>query len=109
MNALFPFAWTLGWAFLTQVLLFQHGIFWGGYGLLAVHLYGLLKMPVGWPPTTYLMVTAVTGALMDLICLTGGMHLAASVTGRLPPPSRPLLNLVKVCVKGMSWTPHEDG
>ena len=72
MNALFPFFWTLGWAFLTQVLLFQHGQFWGGYGLLAVHLYGLLKMPVGWPPTTYLVVTAVTGACMDLVCLTGG-------------------------------------
>ena len=72
MNALFPFFWTLGWAFLTQVLLFQHGQFWGGYGLLAVHLYGLLKMPVGWPPTTYLVVTAVTGTCMDLVCLTGG-------------------------------------
>ena len=45
MNALFPFLWTLGWAFVSQVLLFQHGMFWGGYGLLAVHLYGLLKMP----------------------------------------------------------------
>ena len=87
MNALFPFFWTLGWAFLTQVLLFQHGQFWGGYGLLAVHLYGLLKMPVGWPPTTYLVVTAVTGACMDLVCLTGGMHLAASVTLGMAYPS----------------------
>ena len=87
MNALFPFMWTLGWAFVTQVLLFQHGIFWGGYGLLAIHLYGLLKMPVGWPPTTYLMVTAVTGACMDLVCLTGGMHLAASVTLGMAYPS----------------------
>ena len=80
MNALFPFFWTLGWAFVSQVLLFRYGVFWGGYGLLAIQLYGLLRMPAGWPPTTYLMVTAGTGALMDLVCFTGGMHLAASVT-----------------------------
>ena len=80
MSAFFPLFWTLGWALVCQVLLFRYGIFWGGYGLLAIHLYGLLKMPVGWPPTTYLLLAAVTGGIMDVVCFTGGMHLAASVT-----------------------------
>ena len=44
MSAFFPLFWTLGWALVSQVLLFRYGIFWGGYGLLAIHLYGLLKI-----------------------------------------------------------------
>jgi len=67
MNALLPFLWTLGWATVGQVLLFRYGVFWGGYGLLAIHVYGLLKMPVGWPPTTYLVLSAMAGAVMDVI------------------------------------------
>ena len=47
MNALLPFFWTVGWALLSQVLLFRYGVFWGGYGLLVVHVYGLLKQTVG--------------------------------------------------------------
>ena len=51
MNPGIPLLWTLGWATVFQVLLFRFGIFWGGYGLLAVHLYALFRMPVGWSPT----------------------------------------------------------
>ena len=29
MNALVPFFWTVGWALLSQVLLFRFGVFWG--------------------------------------------------------------------------------
>ena len=49
-----PALWTLVWATVFQVLLFRFGIFWG-YGLLAVHLYALFRMPVGWspPPTSW--------------------------------------------------------
>ncbi|MDA0940848.1 MAG: hypothetical protein O2990_07575 [Bacteroidetes bacterium] len=110
MNALIPFLWTLGWAVITQVLLFRFGVFWGGYGLLAVHLYGLLKMPVGWPPTTYLMLAAVSGAVMDLVCFTGGMHLAASVTlGMAYPALTSSLESREGLRQGHVMDPYQDG
>ena len=80
MTMLGPLLWTLFWAVIGQVLVFRFGVFWGGYGLLAVHLYALLRMPVGWSPMAYLLVAAATGACVDLVSFTGGMHLAASVT-----------------------------
>ena len=82
-----PFAWILTLSLLAQVLLFRYGVFWGGYGLLAVHLYGLLRMPVGWPPVSYLIVGAGTGLVMDLVCFTGGMHMAAGATLGMAYPS----------------------
>ena len=66
MNPGIPLLWTLAWATVFQVLLFRFGIFWGGYGLMAVHLYALFRMPVGWSPTAYLVVAAGTGAVMDV-------------------------------------------
>ena len=110
MNALFPFLWTLGWAALSQVLLFRFGTFWGGYGLLAIHVYGLLKMPVGWPPTTYLMLAAVSGAVMDVVCFTGGMHLAASVTlGMAYPALTAALESRDGLRQGHVMDPYQDG
>ena len=110
MNALLPFFWTVGWALLSQVLLFRYGVFWGGYGLLVVHVYGLLKMPVGWPPTTYLMLSAGTGALLDVVCLTGGMHLAASVTlGMAYPTLTAALESREGLRQGHVLDPYQDG
>ena len=110
MNALLPFFWTVGWAWLSQVLLFRYGVFWGGYGLLVVHVYGLLKMPVGWPPTTYLMLSAGTGALLDVVCLTGGMHLAASVTlGMAYPTLTAALESREGLRQGHVLDPFQDG
>lgn len=110
MSALFPFFWTVGWALVSQVLLFRYGIFWEGHGLLAIHVYGLLKMPVGWPPTTYLLLTAVTGALLDVVCFTGGMHLAASVTlGMAYPTLTSALESRDGLRQGHVIDPYEDG
>lgn len=110
MSALFPFFWTVGWALVSQVLLFRYGIFWEGHGLLAIHVYGLLKMPVGWPPTTYLLLTAVTGALLDVVCFTGGMHLAASVTlGMAYPTLTSALESRDGLRQGHVLDPFEDG
>ena len=94
----------------SQVLLFRYGIFWGGYGLLAIHLYGLLKMPVGWPPTTYLLLAAVTGGIMDVVCFTGGMHLAASVTlGMAYPTLTAAMESREGLRKGHVLDPFQDG
>ena len=110
MSSLLPFFWTIVWAFLSQVLLFRYGIFWGGYGLLAVHIYGLLKMPVGWPPTTYLILTALMGAMMDVACFTGGMHLAASTTfGMVYPAITSTIPSREGLRQGHVLNPHYDG
>ena len=110
MSAFFPLFWTLGWALVSQVLLFRYGIFWGGYGLLAIHLYGLLKMPVGWPPTTYLLLAAVTGGIMDVMCFTGGMHLAASVTlGMAYPTLTAAMESREGLRQGHVLDPFQDG
>ena len=110
MNALVPFFWTVGWALLAQVLLFRFGVFWGGYGLLMVHVYGLLKMPVGWPPTTYLLIAATTGALMDLVCFTGGVHLAACTTlGMVYPTLATALEARDGMRQGHVFDPYQDG
>lgn len=110
MNALIPFLWTLGWACLGQVLVFRFGVFFGGYGLLAIHLYGLLKMPVGWPPTAYLLVAALVGGAMDVVCLTGGMHLAASVTlGMAYPSLTSALESREGMQQGHVLDPFQDG
>ena len=41
------------------------------------HLYGLVLFPIGLNRTGYLFLGAVTGALLDLVLLTGGLHMAA--------------------------------
>ena len=87
MNALFPFLWVAFWAVLSQVFLFRFGVFLGGYGLLIVHVYGIMKMPIGWSPSAYLLIASLAGGMMDLMCFTGGMHLAASATLGMAYPS----------------------
>lgn len=71
---------TLGVLFVTlllQVLLFRFGVFFGGKGMIFFHLYGLVLFPIGLNRTGYLFLGAVTGALLDLVLLTGGLHMAA--------------------------------
>ena len=77
---------------------------------LAIHLYGLLKMPVGWPPTTYLLLAAVTGGIMDVVCFTGGMHLAASVTlGMAYPTLTAAMESREGLRQGHVLDPFQDG
>lgn len=87
MTRSLPFPWVMLIALVLQVVLFRFGTFWGGYGLLAVHVYGLLRMPFGWPPVSYLLVGSAVGFLMDVACFTGGMHLAAGATLGMAYPS----------------------
>lgn len=110
MTVLGPLLWTLFWAVIGQVLVFRFGIFWGGYGLLAVHLFGLLRMPVGWSPMAYLLVAATTGACIDLVSFTGGMHLAASVTlGMAYPALTSAMESRAGLRQGHVMDPHQDG
>lgn len=87
MTTFLPYLWQLAWAWLLQVLLFRHGVLWGGAGVFLVHLVGVLRLPTGLPPTTYLVVAALGGAAMDVVCMTGGVHLAASATLGMAYPS----------------------
>lgn len=64
-------------AMLLQIVVFRFGVFADGWILLCFQLYGIVLLPIGLHKTNYLLVSAVVGALLDLIFLTGGMHLAA--------------------------------
>ena len=63
---------------LLQVVIFRFGIFNGGKAIIFFHLYGIVLLPIGWYKTTYLFIGAFTGFLLDLVLLTGGLHMAAS-------------------------------
>ena len=62
---------------LLQVVIFRFGIFNGGKAIIFFHLYGIVLLPIGWHKTTYLFIGAFTGFLIDLVILTGGLHMAA--------------------------------
>lgn len=62
---------------LLQIVIFRFGVFNGGWIILGVHLYGIVMLPIGLHKTNYLLLSALIGALLDFIFLTGGIHLAA--------------------------------
>ena len=61
---------------LLQIVIFRFGVFANGKAMIFFHLYGLVLLPIGWHKTSYLFVGAFTGFLIDLILLTGGLHMA---------------------------------
>ena len=62
---------------LLQILIFRFGIFAGGKAIIFFHLYGLVLLPIGWHKTTYLFFGTITGAIVDLVLLGGGLHMAS--------------------------------
>ena len=71
---------------LLQVVIFRFGVFGGGGAIIFFHFYGIVLLPIGWHKTSYLFICALTGALIDVILLTGGLHMAAgAVLGILLP------------------------
>ena len=62
---------------LLQVLIFRFGVFAGGYAIIFFHLYGIAILPIGWHKTSYLFIGAFVGMILDLVLLTGGLHMAS--------------------------------
>jgi len=67
----------LGLAVILQIVIFRFAIFSSGWAIIFFHLYGLTMLPVGWNKTSYLFIGAITGIVLDLFMLTGGLHMAA--------------------------------
>ena len=64
---------------LLQVLIFRYAIFAGGWVVICFHIYGLILLPFELSKTSYILIGAVVGALIDVVLLTGGLHMAAGV------------------------------
>ena len=62
-----------------QVLIFRYGIFAGGWVVICFHIYGLILLPFELSKTSYLLIGAIIGATIDVVLLTGGLHMAAGV------------------------------
>jgi hypothetical protein len=62
---------------LLQVVIFRFGVFAGGRALIFFHLYGIVLFPIGWHKTSYLFICTFSGLILDIILLTGGLHMAA--------------------------------
>ena len=64
---------------LLQVLIFRYAIFAGGWVVICFHIYGLIMLPFELSKTSYILIGAVVGDIMDVVLLTGGLHMAAGV------------------------------
>ena len=64
---------------LLQVLIFRYAVFAAGWVIICFHIYGLIMLPFELSKTSYILIGAVVGALMDVVLLTGGLHMAAGV------------------------------
>ena len=64
---------------LLQVLIFRYAVFADGWVIICFHIYGLIMLPFELSKTSYILIGAVVGALMDVVLLTGGLHMAAGV------------------------------
>ena len=79
MNSLIRSIGILIFTCLLQVLIFRYAIFAGGWVVICFHIYGLILLPFELSKTSYILIGAVEGALIDLVLLTGGLHMAAGV------------------------------
>lgn len=79
MNLILRAIGILALTWILQVMVFRFGIFLNGWIVICFHIYGLILLPLDLPKTSYLLIGAVTGALLDIVILTGGLHMAAGV------------------------------
>ena len=77
MNNAFKSIGVLLLTIILQIVIFRFGVFAGGRAIIFFHLYGLVLLPIGWHKTTYLFIGALSGALIDLVVLGGGLNMAA--------------------------------
>ncbi|PCJ80774.1 MAG: hypothetical protein COA49_08065 [Bacteroidetes bacterium] len=86
MNPLIRSIGILVITWLLQVVLFRFGVFYGGWMVICFNIYGLILLPVDLHKTIYLIIGALMGVFMDIVLLTGGLHMAAGAfTGLLIP------------------------
>ena len=79
MNSLLQSIGILILTCLLQVLIFRYGIFAGGWVIICFHIYGFILLPFELSKSSYLLIGAIVGAIIDVMLLTGGLHMAACV------------------------------
>lgn len=62
---------------LLQIVIFRFAVFSEGWIIICFQLYGIVLLPINLHKTNYLILSALIGAVLDFIFLTGGIHLAA--------------------------------
>ena len=77
MNSILRAIGILAFTWILQVMVFRFGIFVNGWIVICFHIYGLILLPLDLPKASYLVIGAATGALLDIVILTGGLHMAA--------------------------------
>jgi hypothetical protein len=77
MNSIIRAIGVLAFTLILQVMFFRFGIFSNGWLVICFHIYGCILLPLDMPKTSYLVIGAFTGALLDVVILTGGLHMAA--------------------------------
>jgi hypothetical protein len=70
---------TLSIAWVLQVVCFQYLVLGNGWFLPTFHLYGLLLLPLTWSPLAILLICGLTGALLDMATLGGGVFTSSAL------------------------------
>ena len=110
MNAIIRALGLLALTWLLQVVVFRFGVFSNGWLVICFHIYGLILLPLDLPKASYLIIGALTGAFLDVVILTGGLHMAAGAfVGLMIPKWNELITPRDGFIKGHSISVNHDG
>jgi hypothetical protein len=110
MNPILRAIGILAFTWFLQVMVFRFGIFSNGWIIICFHIYGLILLPLDWPKTSYLVIGAITGALLDIVILSGGLHMAAGAfVGLMIPKWTRLISPRDGFIKGYSISVLHNG
>lgn len=110
MNAIIRAIGLLALTWLLQVVVFRFGVFSSGWLVICFHIYGLILLPLDLPKSSYLIIGALTGAFLDVVILTGGLHMAAGAfVGLMIPKWNELITPRDGFIKGHSISVSHDG
>ena len=110
MNAMIRAIGLLALTWFLQVMVFRFGIFSNGWLVICFHIYGLILLPLELPKASYLIIGAATGAFLDVVILTGGLHMAAGTfAGFMIPRWSELITPRDGFIKGHSINVNDDG
>ena len=110
MNTVLRALGVIALTWLLQVTVFRFGVFSNGWLVICFHIYGLILLPLDLPKASYLMIGAFTGALLDVVILTGGLHMAAGAfVGLMIPKWNLLITPRDGFVRGHSIGVSHDG
>lgn len=110
MNTILRALGVLALTWILQMMVFRFGVFSNGWIVICFHLYGLILLPLDLSKVSYLIIGAGAGALLDIVTLTGGLHMAAGAfVGLMIPKWNSLITPRDGFIKGHSISVSHDG